>query len=102
MGENGFAAAPVALYGLVLLCAALAWIVLQTSLIRRQGPGSILAQAVGSDIKGKASIVCYVIAIATAAFGWPLIGCAFYIIVAIMWLVPDRRIERVLADRAAD
>jgi uncharacterized membrane protein len=102
MGENYFAATPVALYGAVLLCAALAWTILQGSLIRCQGPGSILVQAVGSDIKGKASIVCYVIAIAAAVFGWPSVACALYICVAIMWLVPDRRIERVLADRAGD
>ena len=102
MGENGFAAAPVALYGLVLLCSALAWTILQASLIRCQGPGSILAQATGRDIKGETSILCYVIAIAIAAFGWPLIACALYIIVVIMWLVPDRRIERVLVDRADD
>jgi uncharacterized membrane protein len=102
MGENGFAAAPVALYGLVLLCSALAWTILQASLIRCQGPGSILAQATGRDIKAKTSILCYVIAIATAAFGWPLIACALYIIVTIMWLVPDRRIERVLVERAGD
>jgi uncharacterized membrane protein len=99
MGENCFAAAPVALYGIVLLCAALAWIILQTSLIRCQEPGSILSKAVGKDIKGKTSIACYVIAIATAASGWPLVACALYIVVAIMWLVPDRRIERVLAER---
>ena len=102
MGENGFAAEPVALYGLVLLCSALAWTILQASLIRCQGPGSILAQATGRDIKGKTSILCYVIAIAIAAFGWPLFACALYIIVVIMWLVPDRRIERVLVDRAND
>ena len=102
MGENCFAPAPVALYGVVLLCSALAWIILQVSLIRRQGAGSILAQAMGRDIKGKVSILCYLIAIPTAAFGWPLIACALYITVAIMWLVPDRRIERVLADHAND
>ena len=102
MGENSFAAAPVALYGVVLFCAALAWLILQASLIRRQGPSSMLAQATGRDIKGKASTLFYMIAIAAALLGWPLIACALYIIVAITWLIPDRRIERALANNVGD
>jgi uncharacterized membrane protein len=102
MGENSFAPAPVALYGFVLLCSAVAWTILQSSLIRHQGTGSILAQAIGRDIKGKISILCYLLAISVAALDWPSLACALYVIVAIMWLVPDRRIEHALIKAAND
>ncbi len=100
MGENGFAAAPVALYGVVLLMAALAYLVLERTIIRAEGPGSRLETAVGRDLKGKLSCLAYVAAIALAfANRWA--ACGVYAGVAIMWLVPDRRIERSLTDSAA-
>ena len=96
MGENHFAAAPTALYGVVLLMAAIAYYVLQRAILRKQGPGSLLAVAVGRDLKGKLSPVIYLIAI-PAAFIRPWIAGALYVAVALIWLVPDPRIERRLA-----
>jgi uncharacterized membrane protein len=96
MGENRFAAWPVALYGVVLLFAALAYYVLVRSLIHLHGRNSVLAAAVGKDFKGKISIVIYVTAI-TAAFLSPWASCGLYVLVAVLWLIPDRRIERRLA-----
>ncbi|BAV33094.1 hypothetical protein SCL_0774 [Sulfuricaulis limicola] len=98
MGENHFAAMPTALYGVVLLMAAVAYWILQQAIIARHGRESVLAKAVGSDFKGKISPVLYVIAI-FAAFIAPWVAGAIYILVAAMWLVPDRRIERTLAAR---
>lgn len=97
MGENHFASAPMALYGIVLLMAAVAYFVLQRAIIASQGVDSVLAKAVGRDIKGKLSPVLYGIAI-PAAFLKPWIAGSIYVFVALMWLVPDRRIERVLGD----
>ncbi len=96
MGENHFAALPVALYGLVLLLAALAYFVLQQVIIASQGPASILKQAIGSDWKGKLSPLLYATA-AVLAFWAAWLSMALYVLVALMWLVPDRRIERVIA-----
>lgn len=96
MGENSFAAVPTALYGVVLLLAAIAYYILQSTIIRSQGEDSLLARAVGNDLKGKISPLCYLVAIA-AAFVSPWISCALYTVVAAMWLVPDRRIERVIS-----
>jgi uncharacterized membrane protein len=96
MGENHFAPLPTALYGVDLLMAAIAYRVLQQTLLNAQGPGSLLAVAVGTDIKGKVSPVLYAIAIAAAFFERWIAG-ALYVLVALMWLVPDRRIERVVA-----
>jgi uncharacterized membrane protein len=101
MGETGFAPVPVAAYGGVLLCAACAYYVLSRALIARHGPGSALAAAVGSDFKGRISVVAYVIA-APLAFVSPWISCLMYSGVAVMWLVPDRRIERTLLERARE
>ena|SRR5580704_4168469 len=100
MGENGFAPAPTALYGAVLLLAAIAYRILQRAIIAGQGgAGSLLAKAVGSDLKGKISPVLYLIAIPTAFISqW--ISAALYVLVALIWLIPDRRIERVLAEGA--
>ncbi len=98
MGENHFAPTPTALYGLVLLMAAIAYYILQRTIIRQQGPNSLLAKAVGKDRKGKLSPVCYLAAI-PLAFVSPWIAGGLYMFVAIIWLVPDRRIERVLANR---
>jgi uncharacterized membrane protein len=95
IGENHFASVPMALYGVVLLMAALAYELLQTSIIRRQGPKSILERAVGRDLKGKLSPLFYFLAIALS-FLRPWIAGAIYVFVALTWLVPDRRIERTL------
>jgi uncharacterized membrane protein len=96
MGENHFAAGPTALYGVVLLMAAIAYYVLQQAILRKQGPASLLAVAVGRDLKGKLSPVIYLIAI-PAAFVRPWIAGALYVTVALIWLVPDSRIERKLS-----
>ena len=93
MGENGFAAVPVALYGVVLLCAAIAYFILTRALLRIHPANSTLAVALGRDFKGKISIVIYVAAIGLA-FVRSWLACALYVAVAIMWLVPDRRIEK--------
>jgi uncharacterized membrane protein len=96
MGENHFAAAPSALYGIVLLMAAIAYWLLQQTIIKSQGPDSLLKKAVGNDWKGKASPVFYLAAI-VAAFWSQWISQCLYLMVALMWLVPDRRIERALS-----
>ena len=98
MGENHFASAPTASYGVVLLMAGVAYLILQRRLIAIQGSDCLLARAVGRDLKGKASAILYLIAI-PAAFVNQWISGALYVSVALMWLVPDRRIERVLAER---
>lgn len=95
MGENHFAAGPTAAYGVVLLLAAIAYYILQTAIIRAEGPHSRLRAAVGRDLKGKASPVLYCLAI-PAAFVSQWIAQGIYVLVALMWLVPDRRIERHL------
>jgi uncharacterized membrane protein len=101
MGENHFAEWPTALYGVVLLMAAIAYYVLQTTIIASEGKNSLLRRAVGRrDWKGWLSPVFYVIAI-PIAFSSHWISKAIYVIVALMWLVPDRRIERVLAQSEA-
>ena len=96
MGENGFAAMPVALYGGVLLCAAIAYFILTRALLRVHAADSMLAVALGRDFKGKISIVIYVAGIGLA-FVRSWLACAFYVAVAIIWLVPDRRIEKRVA-----
>jgi uncharacterized membrane protein len=95
MGENHFASLPTALYGVVLFVASLAYLILQRAIIRSQGKGSALKAAIGSDWKGKLSSVAYLVAIATA-FWIEAVSFAIYVSVAMMWLVPDRRIERHL------
>jgi uncharacterized membrane protein len=95
MGENQFAAQPVALYGVVLFCAAIAYFILARALLALHGKDSVLAAALGSDFKGKASIVIYLAAIPVSLVA-PWLGYAIYVIVAIIWLVPDRRIEKKL------
>jgi len=100
MGENHFAAAPSAVYGVVLLMAAIAYWILQQLIIASQGQDSLLKKAVGSDWKGKLSPVLYAVAIALAFWSqWVSIG--LYVFVALIWLVPDRRIERVLLNTEA-
>jgi uncharacterized membrane protein len=100
MGENHFEALPVALYGAVLLMAAIAYLILQQRIIAAEGPGSRLARATRHDIKGRISPVLYLIAIG-AAFVRPWIAGIIYVAMALVWLVPDRRIERTLAGPAA-
>ena len=95
MGENPLSTAPVALYGGVLIMNALAFTVLMTLLIRHEGPDSALARAMGRDIKGKASLAIYATAIALA-FVMPIASVALYVVVAAIWFIPDRRIERTL------
>ena len=95
MGENHVAALPAAVYGVVLLCAAIAYTILQMVIIRLEGPHSTLAAAVKKDVKGKLSIVIYIAAI-SLAFVEPRLSYALYVTVACIWLVPDRRIERML------
>jgi uncharacterized membrane protein len=96
MGENHFAAMPTALYGVVLLMAAIAYYVLELAIIRTQGPESILRKAVGRDWKGKLSPLAYIVAIVMTLWV-PVIANAIYVVVALIWLVPDRRIENVLS-----
>ena len=96
MGQNHFTAAPTALYGAVLLMAAIAYLVLQQAIISAQGHDSILKKAVGRDWKGKLSSVLYVVAIlATSRATW--IAQATFVLAALIWLIPDRRIEKRLA-----
>ncbi len=93
MGENDFATTPVAIYGVVLACAAIAYVILQLVIVRHEGTDSPLARALGRDWKGKASMVLYAAAIGLAFVNrW--IATAIYVVVALMWLVPDRRLER--------
>ena len=96
MGENNFAAWPVALYGVVLLLAAIAYFFLTRALISLHGQDSALATAIGRDFKGKISPVFYAAAI-PLAFVKTWVAFALYVLVAIIWLVPDRRIEKTLA-----
>jgi uncharacterized membrane protein len=96
MGENHFAALPVALYGVVLIAAAIAYFVLVQMLLRHHEPGSALHQAIGDDFKGRISVVIYAAGIALA-FWQPWAGFLLYSGVALMWLVPDTRIEKALA-----
>jgi uncharacterized membrane protein len=95
MGENHFASMPTALYGVVLLMAAIAYFILQRQILHAEGPNAVLAVALGRDIKGKISPLLYALAIG-AAFVRPGIAEAVYVLVALMWLIPDRRIERAL------
>jgi uncharacterized membrane protein len=97
MAENRFAVWPTVVYGGVLLAAAIAYYVLQGAVIRKQGPESLLARAIGADAKGKLSPLVYLLAIGLAfADTWLSLG--LYALVALVWLVPDRRIERMLAE----
>lgn len=99
MGENNFSAVPVALYGVVLLLAAIAYFILTLTLIASNGKDSLLAVAVGREFKGKISMVIYTIAI-FLALAAPWLAGLLYTLVAVMWLIPDRRIERALISTA--
>ena len=96
MGEHPFASTPAALYGAVLLMAGVAYLILQRQILRAEGPGSLLAEALGRDLKGKISPVLCALAIGMA-FVSPGVAYGLYLLVALMWLVPDRRIERSLS-----
>jgi uncharacterized membrane protein len=95
MGENNFARVPTATYGLALLMPAIAYFLLQRAIIRHHGPASVLALAIGRDFKGKASPILYAIGIVIALFA-PWIAGGLYVLVALMWVIPDRRIERAI------
>lgn len=102
MGENHFAPAPTALYGCVLLMASLAYLVLQLAIVAHEGRDGLVAQALGRDWKGKLSTVLYVVAIVAALYV-PAVAGGIYVLVAIVWLIPDRRIERAMgASDSAD
>lgn len=95
MGENHFSAIPTAVYGTILLFAAIAYYILQILIIKIQGNDSVLAKAIGRDLKGKLSPILYLTAILSVFFN-PLIAQAIYVIVAFLWIVPDKRIEKIL------
>ena len=96
-GVSRFAAAPTALYGAILLMSAIAYFLLQRAIMSAHGPDSVLRRAVGGDWKGKISPLLYLAAI-PLAFAWPAAAASVYVAVALIWLVPDRRIENALAE----
>jgi uncharacterized membrane protein len=98
MGENHAATVTTVAYGIVLLLAGVAYFILQSVILKSEGPDSALAAALGGDLKGKSSPVIYVAAI-LLAFVNPVISLVLYVVVAAMWLIPDRRIERLLSTR---
>ncbi|MDC7999685.1 TMEM175 family protein [Aequorivita todarodis] len=98
VGENHFAELPMAMYGGVLLMAAIAYFILQNRILAVQGKDSLLAKALGKDLKGKASPIIYIIAI-IGSFLNPWIAGILYILVAFMWLIPDKRIEIIFRDK---
>ena len=97
MGENQFARWPTVVYGLNLLACAIAYMILEYRIIAVEGAGGPLAEAVGRDLKGKLSPLFYIGGIAAAMFWQPVAGMAFFVAVALIWLVPDKRIERSIA-----
>jgi uncharacterized membrane protein len=98
VGENHFAATPMALYAVDLCLCAISYIVLQIQIVRAHGPGSLLSQAVGRDTKGKISLAAYAGAIPLALLGLPALSGVLILAVACIWLIPDRRIERKLTE----
>lgn len=97
MGENNFAPATMFVYGIVLLMAAIAYFILEKAILKQEGKNSILAKAIGSNTKGKISQLIYITAICTAYFNQWISG-GLYILVALIWLIPNRRIEKALID----
>ncbi len=95
MGETHFAAVPVAIYGVVLFMAGIAYNILGRVLVHHHGRDSALSRAVGKDFKGNTSLLLYATAVAVACF-WPYAACGLYAVVALMWLIPDPRIERTI------
>lgn len=100
MGENHFAGPPTSLYGVILIMAAIAYFILQGAIIRAQGPDTLLARAVGRDWKGKASLLLYATAIVLSFFSSGM-AQLIYALVAVMWLIPDRRIEHAMKNGTA-
>jgi uncharacterized membrane protein len=98
MGENDFSPMPMFLYGTVLLMAAMAYVVFQAKIIKSQGEHSLLAKAVGKDYKGKASLILYLMAMGACWISSWIAGF-LYMLVALIWLIPDKRIEKILARR---
>ncbi len=98
MGENNFSAQPMALYGLTLLMAAMAYFILQNRIIKSQGKNGLLKKAIGKDVKGKISPLLYLLGI---GLSWvsPWLSGSLYIVVAVLWLIPDRRIEHIVAEQ---
>ena len=97
MGENHFESLPVALYGVVLICCAIAYTILSVVLLRHHGPDSTFAKALGSDLKGKISLAIYAIGVAVS-ISLPWAAGAMYALVALIWLVPDKRFERAVGN----
>jgi uncharacterized membrane protein len=98
MGENNFAATPVALYGVNLLMAAISYYLLQTVILRKHGPDSVLSRAIGKDIKGKMSPILYTAGILSTCYSnW--IAESLYVLVALIWLIPDNRIEKIMNEK---
>lgn len=95
IGENNFASFPMTMYGIILLMSAIAYFILQSQILKKHGPNSVLSKAIGSDLKGKISPVLYIIGIIYANFN-PVISGLMYIAVALMWLIPDNRIEKII------
>jgi uncharacterized membrane protein len=101
MGQNHFAPVPTGIYGVILLLAAIAYLLLQHAILRQEGPDSTLAAAIGRDRKGKISPWIYAIAI-LVAFVRPRMAGVLYVVAALMWLLPDRRIERKVSRAGAE
>lgn len=95
MGANNFSSSSMFLYGVILLMAAIAYFILQSRIIKSHGKDSVLAKAIGKDLKGKMSPVLYIIGIASSFFNEWIAGF-MYVLVALIWLIPDKRIERIL------
>lgn len=95
IGENNFASFPMTMYGVILLMSAIAYFILQSQILKKHGPNSVLSKAIGKDLKGKISPVLYIIGIISANFN-PLFAGLMYIAVALMWLIPDKRIEKII------
>jgi uncharacterized membrane protein len=102
MDESDFARSPVVVYGVNLLMAAIAYYILQRAVFRAEGTGSLLRRAVGRDLKGKLSPVLYVLGIALTAAVSPWLGLAIYTVVAVIWLAPDRRLERFIEEHRVE
>lgn len=101
MGENQFAVIPVASYGFILLMAAIAYFILQSLILKQHGKNSVLAKAIGNDLKGKMSPILYIIGIFASWFS-PLAAGGIYALVAFIWLIPDKRIERIYNENQED
>lgn len=97
IGEHHFAPFPMMLYGLILLMSAIAYFILQNLILKKQGKDSLLSKAIGKDYKGKASIVLYILAVIASKYYTEISG-AIYIVVALIWLIPDKRIEKIITD----